>query len=192
MLYIGLQIARLVVGVKLGEKLQHLRYLEGLYRGLGRPMSKAEVVRAMEQELNASISHPYLCQLESGSRVHMTARTRELLAHFFKVLPGYLVDDPEGFETSLTTEIPAGPGRVRGWLAAQAEGLAEEPFLAHLFWKLSRAQDPMRFVALLDRLLELPPTALMEIESSVDSFEIRDRAQEIIDKAQEADGGIQS
>jgi transcriptional regulator with XRE-family HTH domain len=159
--------------VKLSEKLQHLRHLEGLYRGLGRPMTKAEVVRAMKQELHASISHPYLCQLENGSRVHMTARTRELLAQFFKVLPGYLVDDPEGFETSLTTEMSATPDRIRDWLAAQAEEMAEEPFLAHLFWKLSRAQDPMRFVALLDRLLELPPTALAEIESSIESIETK-------------------
>ncbi|MGI5836024.1 MAG: transcriptional regulator [Chloroflexota bacterium] len=159
--------------MKLSEKLQHLRHLEGLYRGLGRPMTKAEVVRAMKQELHASISHPYLCQLENGSRVHMTARTRELLAQFFKVLPGYLVDDPEGFETSLTTEMSATPDRIRDWLAAQAEEMAEEPFLAHLFWKLSRAQDPMRFVALLDRLLELPPTALAEIESSIESIETK-------------------
>ena len=162
--------------MKLSEKLQHLRHLEGLYRGLGRPMTKAEVVRAMKQELHASISHPYLCQLENGSRVHMTARTRELLAQFFKVLPGYLVDDPEGFETSLTTEMSATPDRIRDWLAAQAEEMAEEPFLAHLFWKLSRAQDPMRFVALLDRLLELPPAALAEIESSIESIETRTRA----------------
>lgn len=171
MLYSGLQIAILVMRVKLSEKLKHLRYLEGIYRGLGRPMTKAEVVRAMEQEIHFSISHPYLCQLESGSRVHMTARTRELLARFFKVLPGYLVDDPEGFETSLTAEMPASHDRIRGRLAAQAEGLADEPFLAHLFWKLSRTRDPMRFVALLDRLLELPPPALKEIEASIESAE---------------------
>lgn len=154
--------------MRLGEKLQHLRYVEGLHRGLGRAMTKAEVVRAMGLELKESISHPYLCQLESGSRVHMTARTRDLLARFFKVLPGYLVDDPEGFETSLSTEVPAGPGRLKSWLIAQAEGLADEPYLAHLLWKLSRVQDPMRFVTLLDRLLELPPPALAEIEEKVE------------------------
>ena len=155
--------------MKLGEKLKHLRYLEGLYRGLGRAMTKAEVVRAMERELNSSISHPYLCQLESGARVHMTARTRELLASFFKVLPGYLVDDPEGFETSLTTQVPLGTDRLRGWLVTQAEQLTEEPFLAHVLWKLSRTRNPMRFFTLLDRLLELSPEALADIETKVES-----------------------
>ncbi len=154
--------------MRLGEKLQHLRQLEGIHRGLGRAMTKAEVVRAMEQELGESISHPYLCQLEGGARVHMTARTRELLARFFKVLPGYLVDDPEGFEISLSTEILAAPDRLRSWLVAQAEALPDEPYLAHLLWKLSRAQDPMRFVTLLDRLLELPEPDLDRIERGLE------------------------
>lgn len=178
--------------MKLGEKLRHLRHLEGQYRGLGRPLTKAEVVRTMQQELEDSISHPYLCQLESGSRVHMTSRTRELLARFFKVLPGYLVDDPEGFETSLTTEIPPDPDRIRNRLAAQAEEMADEPFLAHLFWKLSRTKDPMRFVAMLDRLLELPPATLVDLESSIDDFETRDRTQRGRDENRESGGRAQS
>jgi hypothetical protein len=106
--------------MRLGEKLRHLRFVEGSHRGLGRPMTKAEVVRAMGAELGEGISHPYLCQLEGGARVHMTSHTRELLARFFKVLPGYLVDDPEGFEETPRTELPAGPERLRSRLAAQA------------------------------------------------------------------------
>ncbi len=149
--------------MRLGEKLQHLRYVEGTHRGLDRAMTKAEVVRAMERELGESISHPYLCQLESGARVHMTARTRELLARFFKVLPGYLVDDPEGFEAAPRTEVPPGPERLRSWFAAQAEALRDEPYLAHVMFKLSRAEDPMRFVTLLDGLLELPAEALDDL-----------------------------
>lgn len=153
--------------MRIAEKLQHLRFVEGTHRGLGRPMTKAEVVRSMRDELGESISHPYLCQLEGGARVHMTAHTRDLLARFFKVLPGYLVDDLEGFEVSLRTELPAGPDRLRGWFATQAESLRDEPFLAHVMFKLSRAEDPARFVALLDRMLELPPSVLDRVAETI-------------------------
>ncbi len=153
--------------MKLAEKLRHLRFVEGTHRGLGRPMTKAEVVRAMRDELGEAISHPYLCQLEGGSRVHMTARTRDLLARFFKVLPGYLVDDLEGFEVSLQTELGTGKDGLRSWFATQAESLRDEPFLAHVMFKLSRADTPEQFVALLDRLLELPPSALDRVVETV-------------------------
>src|SRR3712207_8370061 len=46
----------------------------------------------------------YLSQLESGQRRHLTAPTRELLARFFKVHPGYLVGDPDGYETTIRTD----------------------------------------------------------------------------------------
>ena len=130
-------------------------------------MTKAEVVRAMDQELGESISHPYLCQLEGGSRVHMTGRTRELLARFFKVLPGYLVDDPEGYETSLRTEVPSRPESLPERLASLAEGLREEPYLAHVLFKLSRTPDPMSYVLLMDRLLELVPEEFDRIATAV-------------------------
>ncbi len=153
--------------MKLGEKLRNLRYVEGDYRGLGRAMTKAEVVRAMGRELGEAISHAYLCQLEGGSRVHMTARTRDLLARFFKVLPGYLVDDLDGFEVSLRTEMPSGPDRLRTHLVALAEALRDEPLAAHVMLKLSRTEDPMQYVRLLDRLLELSPPALASLASSL-------------------------
>lgn len=153
--------------MRLAEKLRHLRFVEGTHRGLDRPMTKTEVVRSMQSELGQAISHPYLCQLEGGSRVHMTARTRDLLARFFKVLPGYLVDDLEGFEVSLRTEMPAGPERLRSWFATQAESLRDEPFLAHVMFKLSRSEDPERFVTLLDQLLELPPSVLDRVTEMI-------------------------
>jgi hypothetical protein len=158
--------------MRLSEKLAHLRQVEGMHRGLDRSMSKAEVVRAMERELGEAISHAYLCQLEGGTRLHMTGRTRELLARFFKVLPGYLVDDPEGFETSLRTEMPSGLDGLSTRLAAQAEELRRgEPALAHVLFKLSRTEDPMRFVTFLDRLLELPHLALGRVAEAIDREE---------------------
>ena len=55
----------------------------------------------VEKELGKSISQCYLSQIESGARPHLTNSTRMLLASFFKVHPGYLVDDPEGFQNEL-------------------------------------------------------------------------------------------
>ena len=153
--------------MRLAEKLRHLRFVEGTHRGLGRPMTKAEVIRAMHDELGQAISHPYLCQLEGGSRAHMTAHTRDLLARFFKVLPGYLVDDLEGFEVSLQTELRTGIDGLRSWFATQAESLTDEPFLAHVMFKLSRTETPEQFVGLLERLLELPPSALDRIVETI-------------------------
>ena len=81
--------------MKLGEKIRYLREVEGSLRGLGRPMTQLEVIRAIRQELGNSISQSYLSQIENGARPHMTQSSRALLAKFFKVHPGFLVDDPE-------------------------------------------------------------------------------------------------
>lgn len=78
----------------LGQKLARLRTLEGVARGLGRDLTQTEVSQGI-RELGGTISQSYLSQLESGMRPHMTGTTRLLLARFFKVHPGYLVDDPE-------------------------------------------------------------------------------------------------
>ena len=81
--------------MKLGEKLRYLREVEGSLRGKERAMTQQELVRAIKTELKASMSQSYLSQIESGARPHLTNTTRQLLAKFFKVHPGYLVDDPE-------------------------------------------------------------------------------------------------
>src|SRR6059058_4449754 len=82
------------IPMHLSEKIKHLRQVEGELRGLSRAMTQMEVVKAMQEELHESISQAYLSQLEGGKRVHLTASSRDLLAKFFKVLPGYLVSDP--------------------------------------------------------------------------------------------------
>jgi len=87
--------------MRLGEKLRYLREMEGALRALGRELTQQEVVRAIKSELKQSISQSYLSQIESGARPHLTNSTRMLLARFFKVHPGYLVDDPEGYHTEL-------------------------------------------------------------------------------------------
>src|SRR5580704_18862074 len=93
--------------MRLGEKLRYLREVEGTLRGLGREMTQQEIVRAIKSELKQSFSQSYLSQIESGARPHLTNGTRMLLARFFKVHPGYLVDDPEGFQNELISDLVA-------------------------------------------------------------------------------------
>jgi len=83
--------------MKLGEKIRYLREVEGSLRGLDRDLSQQEMVRAIEAETGSKLSQSYLSQIESGARPHLTNTTRQILARFFKVHPGYLVDDPEGY-----------------------------------------------------------------------------------------------
>src|ERR1051325_8341135 len=93
--------------MKLGSKLRYLREVEGTLRGLGRAMTQQEIVRFIKKELGKTISQSYLSQIESGARPHLTNATRLLLARFFKVHPGYLVDDPEGYSTELISAAAA-------------------------------------------------------------------------------------
>jgi transcriptional regulator with XRE-family HTH domain len=140
--------------LKLSEKLQHLRTVEGEMRGLSRALTKAEVARLMRAELDDGLSEAYLSQLESGRRRHLTAPTRGLLAQFFKVHPGYLVDDPAGYETTILTQALRPRGGLREWLLDRAADLHDDPALYHLFLRLARSPSPRDALLLLDGLLE--------------------------------------
>src|SRR6266699_1968338 len=107
--------------MKLGDKIRYLREMEGALRGLDREMTQQEVVGAIRRELRQSISQSYLSQIESGSRRHLTNTTRMLLAGFFKVHPGYLVDDPEGFQTDLISDIRSAEDQLDLWLIEGSE-----------------------------------------------------------------------
>ena len=69
----------------------------------------SELTRAIEAETGSKISQSYLSQIESGARPHLTNTTRQTLAQFFKVHPGYLVDDPEGYHPELISELRNAP-----------------------------------------------------------------------------------
>jgi transcriptional regulator with XRE-family HTH domain len=128
--------------MRLGEKLQHLRGVEGQLRGLGRPLSLTEVVRFMRDELGESLSLPYVSQIEGGARPHLTAHTRELLARFFNVHPGYLVDDPEGYQEALGLLATPSTADLPEWLALRAEELRDDLELYDALLKLASAPDP--------------------------------------------------
>src|SRR5262245_61211468 len=99
----------------LGNKLRMLRQLEGGLRGMDREMTQSEVARAIKRELNKTISQSYLSLIESGTRPHLSHSSRQLLAKFFKVHPGYLVSDPPGFHTGLAAPLPV-ESAVDRWL----------------------------------------------------------------------------
>ena len=140
----------------LGEKLRSLRRVEGELRGLGREMSQQEVVRAIASELGASFSQSYLSQVESGARVHLTHHTRQLLARFFKVHPGYLVSDPPGFHTELISDVRTGEAPLDDWLLAGAERFSTDHALADSLRKLARSDDTRKCLVLLGAIVDTP------------------------------------
>ncbi len=127
--------------MKLSDKIRYLREVEGNLRGLNRAMTQQELVRAIEEsnkESNksdnrkngATISQSYLSQIESGARPHLTNTTRLLLAKFFKVHPGYLVDDPEGYNAQLMADIHTLEDKLDLWLISGAERFRRDPLSA--------------------------------------------------------------
>jgi transcriptional regulator with XRE-family HTH domain len=152
-----------------GEKIRYMREIEGTLRGLGRAMTQLEVVRALKKELGKSISQSYLSQIESGLRPHMTNTTRLLLARFFKVHPGYLVDDPEGYHPELISDLRAHEDRLDLWLIDGAERFARDPELHQTLLTLARDGDSRKCLLLLRGILETPGLAdrLSEVLSPV-------------------------
>jgi len=152
----------------LGKKIRYLREVEGALRGLGRDMTQQEIVLAVKREQNASISQSYLSQIESGARPHLTNTTRMLLARFFKVHPGYLVDDPEGFHTELTSDIRGLEDNLDLWLINGAERFRRDLELRHALLEIAKHKNSRKCLLLLAAILETPelPDRLMEVLKS--------------------------
>jgi len=153
--------------MNLSEKIKHLREVEGELRGFNRPMTQMEVVKAMQEELHENISQAYLSQLEKGKRVHLTASSRDLLATFFKVHPGYLVSDPPDYSTDLLTDMDDETDRLSNWLTAMAAEWQAEPVVQDFFQHLASTSDPRRYLALFQQLLYL---SVEELEAFVQNL----------------------
>jgi transcriptional regulator with XRE-family HTH domain len=164
--------------MNLGEKIRYLREVEGSLRGLGRPMTQSELVTAIRRELGAggksakarkakrpTISQSYLSQIESGSRPHMTQSSRALLAKFFKVHPGFLVDDPEGYHTELTSDLRTTEGQLDVWLLQGSERFASDEEVSHVLIKAAREKDTRCCLLLLGAILDTPGLAERLLEA---------------------------
>src|ERR1043166_6301963 len=138
----------------LGEKLRYLREVEGTLRGMDRELSQQELARSIQKELGKSISQSYLSQIESGARPHLTNSTRMLLAKFFKVHPGYLVDDPEGFQNELISDVGALEDKLDLWLISGAERFSRDADLHNALLTVARHADSRMCLVLLGTILE--------------------------------------
>lgn len=142
--------------MNLGEKLRYLREVEGNLRGLDRSMSQQELVRAIREETGASLSQSYLSQIESGARPHLTNTTRQVLAKFFKIHPGYLVDDPEGYHVELQSDARTLEDKLDLWLVSGAERFRRDPELRQALLAVSRHSDSRRCLLLLQSVIDAP------------------------------------
>jgi len=133
--------------------------MEGTLRGLDRELTQQELVRAIKKECRDSISQSYLSQIENGSRRHLTNDTRLLLANFFKVHPGYLVDDPEGFHTGLISDLRTEEQSMDLWLINGAETFRSDPELCDAMLKVVRHEDSRKCFILLAEILDTPGLA---------------------------------
>jgi transcriptional regulator with XRE-family HTH domain len=145
--------------MSLGEKLRYLREVEGALRGFDRELTQNETVRLLKKELGKSISQSYLSQIESGARPHLTNSTRMLLAKFFNVHPGYLVDDPEGYQTELISDLGAKEDKLDLWLINGAERFRNDPEVAHALVTVARHADSRMCLVLLGAIMENPGLA---------------------------------
>src|ERR1700735_5936881 len=143
----------------LGDKIRSLRAVEGSLRGLGRPLTQQEVAEAMKRETGRTLSKAYLSQIKGGSRPPLTSSSREILARFFRVYPGFLVDDPEGYTPDLQSELRVTDAKIDSWLYAGAEQFASDPELHRAFRTVAGYEDSRRAMLLLAEILRMPGLA---------------------------------
>ena len=143
----------------LAEKIRYLREVEGSLRGLDRPMTQQELLKAIKAETGGSLSQSYLSQIEGGKRPHMTQSTRTLLAKFFKVHPGFLVDDPEGYHTELTSDLRTTEGQLDVWLLQGSERFAHDHEVSEVLIKLAREKNTRGCLLLVGEILNTPGLA---------------------------------
>jgi transcriptional regulator with XRE-family HTH domain len=140
----------------LGEKIRHLRTVEGNLRGLERALTQGEVVELVRRELRKKISQSYLSQIESGARPHLTQATRQLLARFFRVHPGFLLDDTPGFQTGLGSELRIEDARIDSLLYAAAENFPNDPEFGRTLQAIAEYSDTRKSLLLLGEILKVP------------------------------------
>jgi transcriptional regulator with XRE-family HTH domain len=140
----------------LGEKIRYLRDVEGSLRGLNRPLSQQELLEGIRKEVGEKISQSYLSQIENGQRPHLTNKTRSILARFFKVHPGFLVDDPEGFHMDLQSDLRTTEGQLDLWLLQGADRFHSDKEVSDALHRIASLKDSRRGLVLLGEILNTP------------------------------------
>ncbi len=122
-------------------------------------------MRAIDADTGSKLSHSYLSQIESGARPHLPNPTRQLRAGFFKVHPGYLVDDPEGYSPELQSELRNVEDKLDLWLVDGAERFRRDPELKQALLAVARHENSRECLLLLESILETPELLprLMEV-----------------------------
>jgi len=148
-----------ICNMKLGDKLRYLREIEGALRGREHELTQSEIVRLLKKEQGQAISQAYLSQIESGARPHLTNSSRMLLAKFYKVHPGYLVDDPEGYQEELMSDVGALENKLDLWLINGAERFRRDAELSQALLRVARHDDTRMCLVLLGAILDNPGLA---------------------------------
>jgi transcriptional regulator with XRE-family HTH domain len=188
-----------VLEMKLGEKIRYLREVEGSLRGMGRAINQQELVRLIEAETGGKLSQSYLSQIESGARPHLTNTTRQTLASFFKVHPGYLVDDPEGYHPELQSDVRGMEDKLDLWLVSGAERFRRDAVLKHALLTLARHEQSRDCLLLLEAILETPglmPRLMEVLRPTTQTKTVQTKAAQTKDAGQvvngEADGEVRA
>jgi hypothetical protein len=79
-----------------------------------------------------------------------------LLAKFFKVHPGYLVDDPEGYHNGLMSDLRVMEDTMDLWLIGGAERFRRDPEVCHALLQVAKHEDSRKCLVLLGAILETP------------------------------------
>jgi hypothetical protein len=79
-----------------------------------------------------------------------------LLAKFFKVHPGYLVDDPAGYTTELISDLQTLEDKFDLWLISGAERFSRDPEVSQALLEVARHEDSRKCMVLLGAILETP------------------------------------
>src|SRR5207302_9317290 len=119
----------------------------------------------IRKEIGKTISQSYISQIENGSRPHMTQSTRTMLARFFKVHPGFLVDDPEGYHTELTSDLRTAEGKLDVWLLQGSERCAGDREWSEILIKAVREKDTRKAFLLMGAILDTPGLADRMLEA---------------------------
>jgi hypothetical protein len=94
-----------------------------------------------------------------------------VLAKFFKVHPGYLVDDPEGYHAELVSDARMIEDKLDLWLVSGAERFRRDAELKQALLAVARHADSRRCLLLLNAVIETPGLVdrLFEVLGSAES-----------------------